>query len=147
MRRGRRQRGVALVEFALVAPLLFLLLFGIVEFGWAFLQYLDTRHGAREGARLAAVDYNDPDTADGALVDIVTEICERMDDDADSSVRLTRTSGAVGDRATIEVSRELNTLTGFLDAFLPDGTDFSSTIEFRLEQTASWASMGSATSC
>ena len=56
--RGRRprERGAVLVEFAIISPVLALLLFGVIEFGWAFSQNLDVRHGAREAARLAAVE-------------------------------------------------------------------------------------------
>ena len=46
---------------ALVAPFLLLLLFGIIEFAWVFGQNLSVTHGAREGARLAAVDFGDAD--------------------------------------------------------------------------------------
>lgn len=50
-----RSRGVALVEFALVAPMFFLLLIGIFEAG-RFVLYLETlNHATREGARYAIV--------------------------------------------------------------------------------------------
>jgi hypothetical protein len=54
--RGRAAaRGQALVEFALVAPLLFLMLFGIITFGtWVFYQQQLT-NAAREAARYAAI--------------------------------------------------------------------------------------------
>jgi Flp pilus assembly protein TadG len=54
----RDQRGVALVEFALVAPLLFLLLFGMLDFGRAFNYWIDSTHLANEGARWAVVNHN-----------------------------------------------------------------------------------------
>jgi hypothetical protein len=55
-------RGTALVEMALVLPLLLLLLFGMIDFGKAFNEWIDETHLANEGARLAAVSYC-PDTA------------------------------------------------------------------------------------
>ena len=77
----RRHRGAVLVEFALVAPLLFVLLFGIIEFGFAFVQWLDVRHGARETARLVAVNYNpNNNVGDPQAQDILAEGCSRMDD-------------------------------------------------------------------
>lgn len=51
----RARTGQNLVEFALVAPLLFLFTFGIMEFGWAFYVYSELSNAAREGARYAAV--------------------------------------------------------------------------------------------
>jgi len=46
-----RRRGAAAVEMALVAPLLVLLFFGIVEFGSIFYVRNMMVHAAREGAR------------------------------------------------------------------------------------------------
>ena len=34
---ARRRRGVAVVELAVVLPLLLALVFGIIEFGWVFM--------------------------------------------------------------------------------------------------------------
>lgn len=49
----RRERGATLVEFAVVAPLLFLLLFGVIEFARVVSAYTTVWTGAREGARYA----------------------------------------------------------------------------------------------
>lgn len=49
------QRGAALVEFALVASLLCLLLFGIIEMGLIFQDQALVSEAAREAARSAAV--------------------------------------------------------------------------------------------
>lgn len=54
----RNDRGVALVEFALVLPLLLVLLFGVVDFGKAFNYWIDQTHLANEGARWAVVNKN-----------------------------------------------------------------------------------------
>lgn len=51
---GPRERGQALVELALVAPLLILLLLGTAELGHAFNAYITLVNATREGARLAA---------------------------------------------------------------------------------------------
>ena len=52
----RRNRGQALVEFALVAPLFFLVLFGIVEAGRFMFYYETLNNATREGARYAIVN-------------------------------------------------------------------------------------------
>jgi Flp pilus assembly protein TadG len=53
--RLRREEGAAAVEFALIAGLLFMLLFGMIEYGFAFFQMQTLRGATREGARVAAV--------------------------------------------------------------------------------------------
>jgi Flp pilus assembly protein TadG len=140
-----RESGASLIEFALIMPLLLLLLFGIVEFGWLFAQNLDVRHGAREGARLIAVNHPDgalaeaPGSRDPDQTDvIVAEICSRMDVAAGAEVTLTSTGG-VGDPATATVTTPAETLTGFLDWAIPNDLELSSTVEIRMEQYAGWA--------
>jgi hypothetical protein len=61
-RRGRfaDDRGTALVELALVLPLLMVLLLGMVDIGKAFNAWIDETHLANEAARLAAVNYVPP---------------------------------------------------------------------------------------
>jgi len=52
---GRHDRGAAAVEFALVVPLLLMLVFGIIDYGRFFFDSVSLRQGAREGARQAVV--------------------------------------------------------------------------------------------
>jgi Flp pilus assembly protein TadG len=54
-RRAARDRGAAAVEFALLLPLLALLVFGIVDFGRALNAQITLTQAAREGARMAAL--------------------------------------------------------------------------------------------
>lgn len=51
---GQTDRGAALVEFALLLPILLLVLISIFEIGAAFRNYLTVSYLAREGARMSA---------------------------------------------------------------------------------------------
>ena len=62
-RRRRRQRGDAIVEFALLVPTLVLILFGVLELGRVVDAWLVVHNAAREGARAGALVYPDPTTA------------------------------------------------------------------------------------
>lgn len=65
---GRKRRGAVTVELAVAAPLMFAMLFGIIEFGWLFTVQHTMVNAAREGARL------------GSLSGVtITEIEERVD--------------------------------------------------------------------
>ncbi len=55
----RDEQGAAAVEFALLLPLLVLLLFGMIEFGFAFNTRIQATNAAREAARLAVVGVDD----------------------------------------------------------------------------------------
>jgi Flp pilus assembly protein TadG len=57
--RNKGQRGQALVEFSLVMLVLFLLLFGVIDFARVFFAYATMSHGVREGARWAVVHSHD----------------------------------------------------------------------------------------
>ena len=57
--RARDQRGAIAVEFALIVPILLLLVLGILEFGLAYHSWDGTQNAAREGARLGAVSPNE----------------------------------------------------------------------------------------
>jgi Flp pilus assembly protein TadG len=56
---ARQQRGVAAVEFAIVAMLLFTLLFGIIEFGRLFYVFNSVQEVTRRAAREAVVRWTD----------------------------------------------------------------------------------------
>ena len=53
-----REQGATLVEFALILPVLALLLFSMLEFGKGFNYWIDQTHLANEGARWAVVNKN-----------------------------------------------------------------------------------------
>jgi Flp pilus assembly protein TadG len=52
---GDRDRGATAVEFALLLPVLLLLVFGLIDFGRALNAQITLTQAAREGARLAAL--------------------------------------------------------------------------------------------
>jgi Flp pilus assembly protein TadG len=57
----KRQRS-GMVEAALVLPLVVILMMGIIEYGWMFLQQYHITHVVREGARIAIrIDATNPE--------------------------------------------------------------------------------------
>ena len=53
LRRGRGQEGAAAVEFAIVLPILLLILAGLFDFGWGFYWKHTVTNASRGGARYA----------------------------------------------------------------------------------------------
>src|SRR3954471_14095003 len=64
----RDERGVALVEFALVLPMVLLLLLGMIDVGKAVNYWNDETHLANEAARFAAVNNSPTKDASGNAV-------------------------------------------------------------------------------
>jgi hypothetical protein len=147
-----RERGAVLVELALVAPVLILLLLGIVDFGWAFSENLDVRHGAREASRLVAVNYR-PNANSGTAQadDIVTEVCRRIDGGAGTTVTLQIPAGqpgdvgSVGQYASVTIARPAASLSGLFSPVL-NGRSLRSEVATRIEVTATWTSDNAARS-
>jgi Flp pilus assembly protein TadG len=52
--RSRGKRGAALLEMAIVAPVMLLLTLGIIEYGWLLLKSQQLSNAARVGARMGA---------------------------------------------------------------------------------------------
>ena len=81
-----RSRGQALTEFALIAPLFFLLLFGIIEVGRFIFYYEVLNNATREGARYAIVNGDNsldcptgpPATAEKACDTTGEDVVERV---------------------------------------------------------------------
>ena len=63
----RNRRGAAAVEFAIVAPVFFLLVFGMVEYGRMIMVQQVITNAAREGARVGVLDGS-------ALSDVTTAV-------------------------------------------------------------------------
>jgi Flp pilus assembly protein TadG len=88
--------GVAAVEFALVAPIFFLLVFGLIEFGRMMMVQQSLTNAAREGSRVAILST----TKDGAAVE------ERMRDYLQSVL-----ANAASGEVRVIVPGNLNTVT------------------------------------
>jgi Flp pilus assembly protein TadG len=99
--RLQRQDGQAFVEFAIVLPLLVLLVFGITQFGLAFRNHLAITDAARVAARAAAVKRtNNPCGAATTAIQSTVSASQW----AQVSSRITCTAGPnVGDQVKITI--------------------------------------------
>ena len=137
----RGEQGASLVEFAILAPLLIILIFGIIDFSWVFAQNLGVRSGAREAARIAAVNF-------GGGQAIADEVCVRTDFISNVELLIESDQTLVppadeynpGDEVTTTITSEIDTLTGLFDSFFPSPFTLSSSVSIRREQVPpTWA--------
>lgn len=106
-------KGTALVELAIILPLLFLIVFGVCEFGWAMYVKNTLGNAAREGARFAAVIPKPITAADQRIVDRVKECLTFSYGAKDLSITTTPPEAA-GDPVTVTVTLKFHSFTHFI---------------------------------
>ena len=148
-----------MVEFAMVAPLLFLLVFGIVDFGSIYNSSLAVRQGVRDGARQAAVGVFGTDAGTGGSACALTPSSGTGDTDADKIICLTKSrigltnsnvrvavalgSGgyAVGQPIVLCAQTPATSLSGFTSSFVA-GKYIKSKVQMRIETLGSSPATG-----
>jgi len=74
MKSLKNEKGQSLVEFAILLPVLLLLLMGILEFGLMLNSYMTINNSAREGARLGIVSGSNLE-----ISNLITNISPNLD--------------------------------------------------------------------
>jgi Flp pilus assembly protein TadG len=92
--RMSRDEGVAAVEFALILPVLALMLFGVLEFGRVWSQYQVFQGAAREGARCAAVQATE--FSDCEIQPAIDQAAAPYDPEGDATVSIGGSSAPAG---------------------------------------------------
>jgi len=124
----KSEKGASAVEFALILPILIMLVFGIFWFGIAYNNYIALTHAAREGARLAAVNMDEEegiawfeDRVRGSAPSVTIE-----------SITLSGQDGNIGDSVAVTVTGEVLNIEIPLVGSWP--VQLTSTATLRLEQ-------------
>jgi Flp pilus assembly protein TadG len=93
--RLRAERGAVAVEFALLLPVLLLIVVGTIEFGRVYSQFQVFNGAAREGARCAAVQ-NTP-FSECVVQDEIDRAATPYEPAANATVSLSCTEATIGD--------------------------------------------------
>lgn len=112
------ERGAVAVEFAIVAPILVMLLLGIMEFSRVYNAQASLAAAAREGVRVMAIS-NNASTARSAAKNTAVSLQPGL---ADSNIVFKNldsgtTTCASGHRMTITITYTLSTMTGIAGPF------------------------------
>ena len=144
----RGGHGQSLVEFAMVLPILLILIFGIIDFGMGLRSYISLTNATREGARFAAVGNlagSYPTDCDGSTsTSVVGRVCVTMEglDLSDlQDVSVSYPSGvAPGNEVVVSAQYIYNYITPlgdimnfFTGGTFPDTFTLSTNTDMRLE--------------
>jgi Flp pilus assembly protein TadG len=115
--RERSERGAVAVEFAILAPVLIMLLMGIMEFGRAYNAQVSLTNAAREGVRVMAIS-NSEASARTAAKNAAVTLSPAL---VDSNITFSATSCAADAQMTVTIKYTLSTLTGIAGPFAMTG--------------------------
>jgi len=106
---SRRQRsGNNAVEFALIMPVFILLVFGMMEYGWAFFMRTGVINSVRAGCRTAVVVHPDDDPAEVAEQTIEQNLLIYTIDCSDLNTTCNITTGLSGTSPTEQIDCEVD---------------------------------------
>ncbi len=131
----RKRRAAAAVEFAVVAPLFFLLILGMVEFGRMVMVQQVVTNGSREGARLAVLDGM---TTAEVTAAVTTYLTSASISGATVAVKVngvaaSPSSAGYGDPVTVTVSVPFNQVSWLPSPMFLGGTTMSASTIMRRE--------------
>ncbi len=121
----RNDRGQTMVEFALVVPILLLVVFGIIQFGMLYNDYITLTDATRVGARKGAVSRTATNPA--ALAEAATRAAAPGLKPADFGVVVTATAWAPGADVTVEATYPYD--LNIMGVVVASGTLRSKTVE------------------
>jgi len=137
MAKFKDQRGQAMVELALVIPLIILLILAIIDFGRVYSAQLVLNHAVRAGARSAVVlDTSKPEYDSNS--EIKTKISAMINDDAQyitvnpADITITAIPWAVGSYVTVTASYKVE-LTAPIVRQIIDGRDGTTDGHYEIE--------------
>lgn len=123
-----KERGAAAVEFALLAPVLIMVLLGIMEFGRAYNAQITLSNAAREGVRVMAIT-NSESTAKAAAKNTASVLSPGLKDErivftyqTTPATTPAPTSCAANVQVTVTIGYSLSTMTGIAGPFAMKGT-------------------------
>lgn len=136
----RESKGQALVEFALIAWLLILMFFGIIEGGRIFSSWLIITNEAREAARYGAVGVGDPGRQPTLVADVQNRVFQRTSGVLDAS-QLGATATLGPDPNTpqwlrVQINYKVEILAAPLLAWFPKFVPLSAVSTMRTEDGA-----------
>ena len=133
------QKGQALVEFALILPILILLVMGIIEFGIIYHTQLVLDNASREGARAGVLQQRgeeDSASSDDKIKEVIFDRAATLDrDKLEQGINISPDFGdrRVGVPLKVELTYEVNPFTPVISNIIGDSIELNSSTTMRVE--------------
>lgn len=126
---GSKKKGQALVEFAILLPILILIIAGIMEFGIILNSYLTIQNASREGARYGIMGANDSE-----IIQIVHDVTPNLDINR-LSIEITPgdTSRKPGDTITVKVIYDYDLIIPIISNIVGNEVELRAQTSMRIE--------------
>lgn len=130
----RDERGALIVEFGLIVPILFILVFGIVDFGRAYFTMNNLAAAVREGARYGAV-FEDPSagTNPASIKQAVVDFSYAFGGAKLTAPNVTTAMDKTAGTLTVTATYTFRPITPLVNLIGLDSIPFSQTAVFRME--------------
>lgn len=129
MKRLDNRKGQTLVEFALVLPILLLLLLGIFEFGRIFNATLVLEHAVRDAARVGAVSHSETEIEEIIESQYLKGITHELVFDVEDEDH----KWDAGNRLTIRAKYDIDVITPIISVFVGNTISLESEASMRIE--------------
>jgi len=128
-KRLNNEKGQSMVEFALIMPILLLIIVGIIEFGFMFSSFLTLTNASREAVRALSLGSTDASATQRAKD-------SSMNLDPTQLVVIINPSGSTrspGDSVTVTITYEYDFLTPFMEKLFGSNFQLKTDTTMRVE--------------
>jgi len=144
-RRARGLKGQTMLEFALVAPLFFFLIFGLIDYGRLFFVEMNLQNAVEEAGRFASTgnhlpDPNNPGQYLSRVNSIIATAQQAASGASITNIQISSvwggsgSAGGPGDIVTVSLTSNLQLMTPMVARFFPNGAyTFTSSATFKNE--------------
>ena len=130
MKPQSQRTGAAAVEFALIAPFLFLMLIGMVEFGRSLMIHQSVTAASRAAAREAVLPSATVESTEAIALDHTLQI---PDEEVIVSITPNPTQANAGDMITVTVEVPIEAMTQMGEVWFDNGSTISAKSSMRKE--------------
>ncbi len=129
MKSLKNQKGQALVEFAIILPIILMLVMGILQFGMMLNAYLTIENASREGARAGAIG-----STDAQIQQLIISTSPSLEPhDVTVSITPSETDRSSGDTLTVNIAYNYRLIVPIISNLFNNQVELNTQTSMRVE--------------